>query len=244
MNATPSLPPSRQTVRLRDWRIALPVFVLVAAISWWWSTDASPNAALAPALSVSSDATTKPAARASIVVTLRWGVTDHHNGQSEIAGYDGVNWDGYLALDCGRIESVSPLAFELDDPVATSTRPTDFLGDVVRGAGGDERIYWRSRTQAGWDGVRVKLQACDPDRAHSGSARPSSTLTVRTAQRSYTARLDWSANDFVALATERRGQNLEVYINAEHDLRTLRGARITALTSQAAAELARVSTDR
>ena len=211
------------------WRAALIAASTAVAAGWWWSEPQAMDAAH-PGLSVSSDgATGKPAEGAEIVVTLRWGVTDHRTGRSEIDGPSSVNWDGFLALDCGRIERVEPLAFELDAPIDDDpVAHTDFLGEVVRGAGGDQRVYWKSSTQAGWDGLRVAIQACDPRDGPTRARKPASMLTVKTAQRDYTARLDWSANDFVALSTERRGQRLEVHINVQQNERSLRGARVTA----------------
>ena len=216
----------------------LALLTAVVTAGWWVASDSRADRFEPAALSVSENGT--PSRRstvgASIVVTLRWGVTDHRTGQSEMVDPEGVNWDGFLALDCGSIERVEPLAFEMQNPRSAYSPHSDFMGDVVEGVAGDQRVYWRSRTDAGWDGVRVTVRACDPDVSVAQEAHAISTLVVRTAQRDYTARLDWSANDFVALATERRGQKLEVYINAEHNVRSLRGARITRATQSAAAE--------
>jgi len=206
---------------------ALVVLGLVPIISL------QPEPAAEPA-AVEATETPKPAVGAAIVVTLRWGRTD----TAAIRDADGqrtgaVNWDGYIALDCGAIRRVDPLAFELDDGPGLAPRSyADFVGPVVRGDSGEQRVYWRSQTAAGWDGLRVQLDACDPTDNSNGTADPraASTLKIYTEQRAYTARLDWSANDFVALSAAEPGQRLEVYITAEYDETSMRGARITELS--------------
>jgi len=212
--------------------------LLAAAGAAWYVAGPPPESGEPAAVEVPATDTSRqrPAVGASIIVTLRWGQTDRLEPTTRAAESD-VNWDGFLALDCGQIHKVEPLSFELDDddePVKPDAA-TDFVGPVIRGDQGDQRVYWRSQTHTSWDGLRVQLVACDPTGHTSAtgsqvtSARPTSILHVHTAQRTYTARLDWSANDFVALATERPGHKLEVYINAEYDERSMRGARITRL---------------
>ncbi len=217
------------------WWLCLGALSVAVGALWWGAPDSPSENIEGGALSVSQDQVQGRRGRvgAAIVVTLRWGVTDRHSGQSRTESLDGVNWDGFIALDCGRIERVEPLAFELaDGRGGGDPARADVLGDVVKGALGDQRVYWRSRTQTGWDGLRAKIRACAP--VVGGPGRPlTSTLVVRTAQRAYTARLDWSANDFVALTTQHSDQKLEVYINAQQNERSLKGARITHVMQKA-----------
>lgn len=214
------------------------MLALTLASAAWWTASGDEIGAegLRPAsVEVSADrgAKVKPAVGAAIVVTLRWGRTDASvPTTADEAKTPPVVWDGFLSVDCGDIRQVSPLSFELDDPASPELRPyADFLGEARRGDRGDHRVYWRSKTRRGWDGVVVRLTACDPDPEVADGA--GTTLAIRTEQRDYTARLDWSANDFVSLHTDRPDQKLEVYINAEYDERALAGARITALDTPA-----------
>ena len=217
----------------RRWKaLAASVTLVVLTAAGWWFAGGEPiEAATEQTAGVEvplhRGARTKPAVGAAIVVTVRWGRTDSSAPADPIdADTTPAVWDGYLALDCGEIGAIEPLSFELDDPKSSDLLAhADFLGPVVRGDGGDKRVYWRSKTQRDWDGLKARLVACDPDPNDPDST--GSTLTIRTVQRAYTARLDWSANDFVALGIERPGQALEVHINAQFDERQLAGARIT-----------------
>ncbi len=206
--------------------------LIALGLGAWWLSGSRPiedtNIVQAGVeVPVHRGARVKPAVGAAIVVTMRWGQTDSSMATTDDTDdASAVNWDGFLALDCGEIRKVEPLFLELDDPSSEELRPhADFLGPVVRGDSGDLRVYWRSKTRRSWDGIKAHLVACDaePDDPDGGG----STLAIRTQQRAYTARLDWSANDFVSLPIERRGQALEVHINAEFDERALAGARIT-----------------
>lgn len=218
-------------VASRGFQIALLSTVALAACLTL-ATQTQVTLPSVPEVDASGSGRARPAAGASIVVTLRWGHTEAATERDpDGLRTDSVNWDGYLALDCGAIEKVESLAFEDRLPdAALHLSAADFVGPVVAGESGEQRVYWRSQTRAAWDGLRVRLRACDPSTA-SPKWRAASTLFVRTAQRSYTARLDWSANDFVALQAEEPGQKLEVYITAEYDDASVRGARITELTA-------------
>ena len=217
----------------RRWRAlaAATTFVALAAAGWWVAGDhpieAIAHQADGVEVPLHRGARTKPAVGTAIVVTVRWGRTDSSVPSTAVDDdTESVVWDGFLALDCGEISKVEPLSLELDDPKSTDLRPhTDFLGPVVRGDGGDKRVYWRSNTRRSWDGFKAHLIACDADAQDPDDS--GSTLAIRTEQRAYTARLDWSANDFVSLPIERQGQALEVHINAQFDERQLAGARIT-----------------
>ncbi len=206
--------------------------LLALAGGAWWLADSDPIEKLAdqsPSVEVPlhRGARVKPAVGATIVVTMRWGHTDG-SATTHVAATDDspVVWDGFLALDCGEISKVEGLYLELDDPASEEVRPhADFLGPVVRGDRGDQRVYWRSKTQRSWDGLKAHIVACDPEPGDPNGT--GSTLAIRTRQRAYTARLDWSANDFVSLDVDRAGQALEVHINAEFDERAMAGARIT-----------------
>ena len=161
-----------------------------------------------------------------MVITIRWGnmnlrALDSDPSKSKSA----VHWDGYLAVDCGSIESAEPLGFESANPGETQlTANTDSLGPVVQGDG-DRRVSWRSRVLQGWDGLRAHIRACTPS---PDGRQQRSNLLIYTAQRTYRARLDWSGNDFVSLKTPGSDHRLEVHIDAKLDRRALKGARITA----------------
>jgi len=136
-----------------------------------------------------------------------------------------VQWDGYMAVDCGSIESAEPLGFESAHSGETQrVADSDSLGPVVQGAG-DRRVSWRSRVLQGWDGLRAHIRACTPS---TDGRQQRSNLLIYTAQRTYRARLDWSGNDFVSLKTPGSDHRLEVHIDVKLDRRALDGARITA----------------
>ena len=99
---------------------------------------------------------------------------------------------------------------------------SDRIGPVVRGDEGDQRVYWRSRTHADWDGVRVTLAICRSDIADGAS-----TLRIVTPQKSYTARLDWSIDDFVSLRATPDGGSLDVHMASTRDRRHVPAARVT-----------------
>ncbi len=178
-----------------------------------------------------------------VVVTLRWG---HTTASPNDVGPTraGTAWDGYLALDCGDIERVETLGIE-SEPAATSAKPAaqvdlavrdpaDRIGPVVRGDDGDQRVYWRSRTHADWDGVRVTLAICRSDMADGAS-----TLRIVTPQKSYSARLDWSVDDFVSLRASPDGSSLDVHMASTRDRRRVPDARVTqALPGAAVAPVA------
>ncbi len=175
--------------------------MVVAAVGWRYGVEAPrPAAALpvveAPVRPVESHA---PEDAERVIVTLRWGHTSASPTDAE-PNRAGTAWDGYLALDCGEIEKVETLGIENAPtppplPVPDLARDSsDRIGPVVRGDEGDQRVYWRSRTHADWDGVRVTLAICRSDIADGAS-----TLRIVTPQKSYTARLDWSIDDFVSL---------------------------------------------
>lgn len=158
-----------------------------------------------------------------ITVTVRWG---HPAGRTAAA--ESMQWDGYLALDCGDIERVEPLAMETD-------LTGDHVGPVVRGEAADQRVYWRSRTENDWDGLKVQLSAC---KAQGQDAGRSSSLRIVTPQKTYVARLDWSVDDFVSIKIANDGSSLDVHIAADRDLRAVRGARITAAPADPGAPVA------
>ncbi|MSP92308.1 MAG: hypothetical protein EXR79_10975 [Myxococcales bacterium] len=162
----------------------------------------------------------------SVTVTVRWG---HNGGAPHLPGP--TRWDGWVSLDCGEFDTVAPLAFEpppgglvVDDPMTAG----DELGPVVRGAGGDHRIYFRSRVGGDWDGLKIVLTSCSaPDPAATAGQQAASTLRIATPFRSYVARLDWSVDDFVSLGAGPGGSTLDVHIAANRDARNIRGARVT-----------------
>lgn len=217
----------------RGWRAlaAAITFVALGMAGWWLAGDHPIEVTTLGSVGVEvplhRGTRVKPAVGAAIVVTVRWGHTDSSLAGTEDHDATGpVVWDGFLALDCGEISKVEPLALELDDPASAKVRAyADFLGPVVRGDGGDKRVYWRSKTRRSWDGFKAHLVACDVDATDPNDT--GSTLAIRTEQRAYTARLDWSANDFVSLPIDKAGQALEVHINAQFDERQMAGARIT-----------------
>ena len=173
---------------------------------------------------------------AKVTVTLRWG---HNRGAPRLAGAQrtqAARWDGWLSLDCGEIDSVTPLAFEPTSPPAQArsagasdpTTADDILGPVVLGPGGDQRIYFRSHVGPDWDGLRVVLTSCSaPDPVAKAGQQAASTLRIATPYRSYVARLDWSVDDFVSLPAGPGGSSLDVHIAANRDMRNVKGARVT-----------------
>ncbi len=160
-----------------------------------------------------------------LTVTLRWGHPAGPREGTATAGPAAQAWDGYLALDCGEISRVDPLELESD--------LGDRVGPVVRGEGGDERVYWRSKTSGDADGLQVQLVAC------AASAKgESSHLRIVTPQRTYSARLDWTVDDFVSLRAGDDGSTLDIHIASQRDIRAIRGARITAVPRADAAPVA------
>lgn len=163
-----------------------------------------------------------------VIVTLRWGHTAASATDAE-PDRAGTPWDGYLALDCGDIEKVETLGIEAAPPSAPNaardpaTRDAaDRIGPVVRGDDGDQRVYWRSHTHADWDGVRVTLAICRSDIADGAS-----TLRIVTPQKSYSARLDWSVDDFVSLRATPDGGSLDVHMASTRERRRVPDARVT-----------------
>lgn len=168
--------------------------------------------------------------RMPLTATIRWGhparplaspVTD----RLATAGAEPrlAQWDGHVALDCGEIVAAQPLGLETESaslPLAS----TDSLGPVVWGDDGSQRVYWRSHTKGDWDGVQVRLRACP-----KGPGREAgSTLRITTPERSWTARLGWSQDDFSSIPTGTDGTSLDVHIGVDRDPRQVYGARITA----------------
>ena len=187
-----------------------------------WRSDpppAKPAAApVAVEVPVRPVVSTSPADARRVVVTVRWG---HPTGVHSLRARIPMQWDGYLSLDCGDIERVEPLGLELGTD-------GDRIGPVVRGESGDQRVYWRSRTDNDDDGVKVQLVACrPPSQEASDAAHPASSLRIVTPQRTYVARLDWSIDDFVSMKVGEDGASLDVHISAQRDARTVRGARVT-----------------
>lgn len=207
-----------------------------------WSSRALPNlpAVAAPARTV--EVPIRPSAQPldanpeRVTVTARWG----HPAGSRAAPRAGdrglgnsagsvdanppdepVDWDGYLALDCGQIEHAEPLDLEVETPDGTGDR----LGPIVRGELGDQRVYWRSRTAGDWDGLQVRLATCIGAGAAPGAT--GSKLRIVTKRKTYVARLDWSLDDFVSLKVGDDGSTLDVHISAVRDPQVLQGARIT-----------------
>lgn len=162
------------------------------------------------------------------VITARWGKTEgaRATAPDRAAGPE-LRWDGVVRVDCGQIESAQGLGMEVaeiaelgEDDVAAVTPTAD-----GRGA----EVHFRSRTREGWDGLRLVVHAC-PDAGDGGS-----TLSLQTAQRSFHARLAWSANDFVAIPVGDRGDALEVHTAAALDPSHRDRSRVTARDGAAVA---------
>ncbi len=155
------------------------------------------------------------------VVTARWGRTDgaRATAPDRRDAAPALRWDGELRIDCGHIESALPLGME------RAERPADGEDDAdeqtVRVDGQGAVLPFRSTTREGWDGIRVVVQACR-DAGDGGS-----TLTLVTAQKRFAARLDWSADDFVALPVGTAGDALEVHTAAALDPHTQDRSRVT-----------------
>jgi len=210
---------------LRFGGIGLGLCAALAGAAIWagaWRSEAPPPSPAAVAAAVEVPlrpvVSTSPAAARRVVVTVRWGhPTGVHTQRAQLP----MQWDGYLSLDCGDIERVDPLGLE-------DGTDGDRVGPVVRGEGGDQRVYWRSRTDDDDDGVKVQLVACRAPAADATDAtHPTSSLRVVTPQRTYVARLDWSIDDFVSMKVGADGASLDVHISAQRDARTVRGARVT-----------------
>jgi hypothetical protein len=155
------------------------------------------------------------------VVTARWGRTQGPGvaGATEAAAT--TVWDGYIAIDCGRILSVTPLALEAGDADGPGT--ADVLSEGISEAqivGRGAKIAFRSSTHGDWDGMRAVVAACD-DRGED------SMLTIHTAQRRFAARLAWSADDFIALPVGTSGDALEIHTRGELDPHRQGGSRVT-----------------
>ena len=210
------------------------VAMVVAAVGWRYGVAPSKPAASVPVV----EAPVRPVERHApedaerVIVTLRWGHTTASPTDAD-RGDAGTAWDGYLALDCGAIERVETLGIEDVAPVtpglvhepgrdAPAHDSGDRIGPVVRGDDGDQRVYWRSRTHADWDGVRVTLAICRSDMADGAS-----TLRIVTPQKSYSARLDWSVDDFVSLRASPDGSSLDVHMASTRDRRRVPEARVT-----------------
>lgn len=158
-------------------------------------------------------------ARMPLTATVRWGQTASAHGQPRRPG-PSHTWDGWLALDCGEVVDREALGWERAAQLPGD--PTDALGPVVWADDGSQRVYWRSSTSDDWDGVRVRLRACPkgPER------EAGSTLRVVTPQRSWTARLGWSQDDFSAIPLGD-GLGLEIHIGADKEPGKVYGARMT-----------------
>ncbi len=209
--------------------------MVVAAVGWRYGVNPPRPAVALPVV----EAPVRPVERHApddaerVIVTLRWGHTSASPTDAD-PNRAGTAWDGYLALDCGEIEKVETLGIE-DEPTAAPTvvpdlernpaarDPSDRIGPVVRGDEGDQRVYWRSRTHADWDGVRVTLAICRSDLADGAS-----TLRIVTPQKSYSARLDWSVDDFISLRATPDGSSLDVHMASTHERRRVPDARVTA----------------
>ena len=208
--------------------------IVIAAVGWRYGVAPRKATTMVPVV----EAPVRPVERHApedaerVIVTLRWGHTTASatDAPAETAQNDaGTAWDGYLALDCGEIERVETLGIEDAPAVATepARAPTvrdsgDRIGPVVRGDDGDQRVYWRSRTHSDWDGVRVTLAICRSDIADGAS-----TLRIVTPQKSYSARLDWSVDDFVSLRASPDGASLDVHMASTRDRRRVPEARVT-----------------
>ncbi len=208
--------------------------LVVAGVGWRYGVEPPKPAAAMPIV----EAPVRPVERHApddaerVIVTLRWGHTTASPTDDE-PNQAGTPWDGYLALDCGDIEKVETLGIE-DAPLAAPSMvpdlskdpaardPSDRIGPVVRGDEGDERVYWRSRTHADWDGVRVTLAICRSDMADGAS-----TLRIVTPHKSYSARLDWSVDDFVSLRANQDGSSLDVHMASTRDRKRVPDARVT-----------------
>ena len=210
--------------------------IVIAVVGWRYGVESPQQATALPVV----EAPVRPVERHApedaerVIVTLRWGHTTASPTDSEPTRA-GTAWDGYLALDCGEIERVETLGIESEavtvplmvpdlarQPAARD--PSDRVGPVVRGDAGDQRVYWRSRTHADWDGVRVTLAICRSDIADGAS-----TLRIVTPQKSYSARLDWSVDDFVSLRASPDGSSLDVHMASTRDRRRIPEARVTQL---------------
>lgn len=170
-----------------------------------------PTAAPLPAAKPSVNAGTS---LGRFVVTARWG---HTAGPRQTApqttAIAAVDWSGSISIDCGALQDVEPLAFD-------AGAEADNIGSVVAEGSGSS-VQFRSQTRQGWDGVRLVAVSC-PESAERGA-----TLIVRTAQRTIRSRLDWSADDFLALPAGHPGQTIELRIAAQLDPRSIRGSRLT-----------------
>jgi hypothetical protein len=208
--------------------------IVIAGVGWQYGVVPHKTATLAPVVEapVRPEERHAPEDAERVIVTLRWGHTTASatDAAAEAAPNDaGTAWDGYLALDCGEIERVETLGIE-DAPVVqteparvpTARDSGDRIGPVVRGDDGDQRVYWRSRTHSDWDGVRVTLAICRSDIADGAS-----TLRIVTPQKSYSARLDWSVDDFVSLRASADGSSLDVHMASTRDRRHVPWARVT-----------------
>jgi hypothetical protein len=169
--------------------------------------------------------------RMPLTATIRWGhparplATPVAGNAAAADATTLAQWDGHVALDCGEIVAAQPLGLESEWQSAVSPQgPTDRLGPVVWGDDGSQRVYWRSRTSGDWDGVQVRLRACPK----SPGREAGSTLRITTPQRSWTARLGWSQDDFSSIPTGPDGTSLDVHIGVDRDPRQVYGARITA----------------
>ena len=158
------------------------------------------------------------------VVTARWGRTDGARATAPDRRDAAVarRWDGELRIDCGTIESAVPLGMERAERPSDGEDDADV--DAVRVEGKGAALPFRSTTREGWDGLRVVVQACRD--AGDGGA----TLTLQTARRHFAARLDWSADDFVALPVGTAGDALEVHTTAALDPHARDRSRVTERT--------------
>ena len=228
MPATPLSPERRP--QSSAWALLTVAVVAAAAVFWIWAGEHIETHSLGATISVSdqSGQASGILAKTPIVVTLRWGNTGHRPSPSLPSAGDGTRWDGTLSLVCGHIEQLQPLAFEKDAQTtqALGGEP-DELGKVIVAGAGEEQVSWRSSVQNGWDGLRLTIRACEGQVDEPAAFMKGSLLYIRTAQRSYTARLDWSSNDFVALRAEQPGQQLEVHITAAQRKERLRRSRVT-----------------
>lgn len=214
------------------------ILAVVLSGAGFWNSQSHPNMPAISAPPRTVEVPIRPSAQPldanpeRVTVTARWGhpagsrapsaaVQNPATPQDSAAKDELVDWDGYLALDCGQIEHAEPLDLEAE----TADGAGDRLGPIVRGELGDQRVYWRSRTARDWDGLQVRLATCSSDAAAAGGT--GSKLRIVTKRKTYVARLDWSLDDFVSLNVGEDGSTLDVHISAVRDPQRLQGARIT-----------------
>lgn len=201
---------------------ALVLLALVGGVgAWFVSGTVQPKPARAqaplPTVEVPPRPVSLPGDAPKVQATLRWG---HPAGPADGPRAASQDWSGYVALECGDILRVEPQGLEADGQAPVPDR----VGPVVYGDRGDQRVYFRSRVGADWDGVKLLLAACE-DPAQPGKLK--SSLHIATVQRTYVAKLNFEADDFVSLPLGPDGSSLDVHLTPVRDQRALRGARVT-----------------